>query len=198
MRSPRPSCSTIVETIRGGVVMVIPARLTGSSRTLELRPVGITRLLPDDSDRGAPSLADPGRRPGLCGLALIPPLDMTARYNRMVVSMQATLRRRPRLRRPGRCHAARHRPARAQRPRGRRRAGRALPDELRGGAEARRGPRAGRPRHQGAHRPPQGRAHQHRGAAPGARPARPVRGAVARSHRPHDRPHQPAARRHDA
>ena len=26
---------------------------------------------------------------------------------------------------------------------------------------------------------------------PGARPARPVRGAVARSHRPHDRPHQP-------
>ena len=49
--------------------------------------------------------------------------------------------------------------------------------------------RAG-PGHQGAHRPPQGRPHQHRGASPGARPARPVRGAVARPHRPHDRPHQ--------
>ena len=62
-----------------------------------------------------------------------------------------------------------------------------LPDELRGRAEARRDPRAGRARHQGAHRAPQGRPHQPRGAARGAPPARPVRGAVARADRPHDR-----------
>src|SRR5450759_645361 len=97
--------------------------------------------------------------------------------------------RRPRLCRIGGCHPARHRPAGTRRPRGRRRAGRALPDELCGGAEARCRARARRPGHQGTHGPPQGRAHQHRGAPAGSRPARPVRGAVARPRRAHDQPH---------
>ncbi len=49
-----------------------------------------------------------------------------------------------------------------RRERGRRRARGALPDELRGRAEARRGAGAGGPGHQGADRAPQGRPHQRR------------------------------------
>src|SRR5439155_1040220 len=98
---------------------------------------------------------------------------------------------RPRVRRPRGSHTARHRPPRDQRRGGRPRAGQPLPDELRSGPEARRGSRARRPDHEAAHRPPQGRPHQPRGAARRAPPARPVRGAVAGS----DRPHEPAHRR---
>src|SRR5213595_2746621 len=59
-----------------------------------------------------------------------------------------------------------------------------------------RGSRAGRPDHEGAHRPPQGRPHQPRGAARRAPPARPVRGAVAGSDRPHERAHRRDGRQH--
>src|SRR5881628_3327875 len=96
---------------------------------------------------------------------------------------------RPRVPRPRRSHAPRHRPPRDQRRGGRPRAGQPLSDELRGGAKARRGSRARRPDHEAAHRPPQGRPHQPRGAARRAPPARPVRGAVAGSDRPHERAH---------
>ena len=68
-------------------------------------------------------------------------------------------RLRSRVRRACGRHPARHRPAGDRRERGHRRAGRPLPDELRGRAEARRDPRAGRPGHQAAHRPPKGRPH---------------------------------------
>src|SRR5947209_9273841 len=102
-------------------------------------------------------------------------------------------RLRPHVRRPAGSHPARHRPPGDQRRGGHRRAGQPLPDELRGGPEARRCARAGRPGHQGAHRAPQGRPHQSRAAAPRAPPARPLRGAVARADRPHDR----ARRRHE-
>src|SRR5215216_5979690 len=105
----------------------------------------------------------------------------------MVVSNADDPRLRSRLPGPGRHHPARHRPPGHRRRGGRRRTGRALPHELRGGAKARRDPRTGRPSHQGAQRPPQGRPHQPRGAPPGATPTRPVRGAVARAARPDDR-----------
>src|SRR5213594_2859490 len=103
---------------------------------------------------------------------------------------------RPRVPRPRGSHTPRHRPPRDQRRGGRPRAGQPLPDELRGGAEARRGPRARRPDHEAAHRPPQGRPHQPRGAARRAPPPRPVRTAVAGSDRPHERAHRRYVRRH--
>jgi hypothetical protein len=48
-------------------------------------------------------------------------------------------------------------------------------------------PRTSRPGHQGARRAPQGRPHQSGAAARRATVARPVRGALARPHRPHGR-----------
>src|SRR5467141_1121894 len=102
---------------------------------------------------------------------------------------------RPRVRRPRGSHTPRHRPPRDQRRGGRPRAGQPLPDELRRGPEARRGSRARRPDHAAAHRPPQGRPHQPRGAARRAPPARPVRGAVAGSDRPDERAHRRDGRR---
>ena len=80
---------------------------------------------------------------------------------------------------------------------GGRRAGQPLPDELRGRAEARRHPRAGRPGHQGAHRAPQGRPHQPRGAAHAARRLLDQYEELWRGRdRPHDRAHRrDAARR---
>src|SRR5206468_10928714 len=102
---------------------------------------------------------------------------------------------RPRVRRPRGSHTPRHRPPRDQRRGGRPGAGQPLPDELRGGPEARRGSRARRPDHEAAHRPPQGRPHQPRGAARRASPARPVRRAVAGSNRSHERAHRRDRRR---
>src|SRR5438094_5337874 len=103
---------------------------------------------------------------------------------------------RSRVPRPRGSHTPRHRPPRDQRRGGRPRAGQPLPDELRGGSEARRGSRASGPDYEAAHRPPQGRPHQPRGAARRAPPARPVRGAVAGSDRPHERAHRRDGRRH--
>src|SRR6185503_14816731 len=97
-------------------------------------------------------------------------------------------RLRPHVRRPGRPDEARHRSPRNWRRRGHPRAGRALPDELRGRPEARRDPRAGGADHQGSDRAPQGRPSQPRGAADRAPPARPVRGALAKPDRPDGRP----------
>src|SRR5919199_1782210 len=105
------------------------------------------------------------------------------------ISAARPARLRPPVRRARRSHAARHRPPRHHRRGGRRRAGQPLPDELRRGPEAHRHPRTGRPGHQGARRPPQGRAHQSRAAARRAPPARRVRGVLARTDRPHGRTH---------
>ena len=132
--------------------------------------------------------------PGLIGDL---PVDRAIVQPYGCINADRPTRLRPHVRRPGGRHPARHRPPGDRRRGGRRRAGQPLPDELRGRAEARRGPRAGRPGHQGAHRAPQGRPHQRRGAARGAPPARPVRGAVARAGRPHDRRSSPATRRPD-
>ncbi len=96
-------------------------------------------------------------------------------------------RLRSHVRRSGRHHPARHRAPGDRWRGGRGGAGPALPHELRGRPEARRDPRAGRPRHQGAHRAPEGRPDERRWAAHGAPPARPVRGAVARADRAHVR-----------
>src|SRR5260370_589827 len=103
---------------------------------------------------------------------------------------------RPRLRRPRGSHTPRHRPPRDQRRGGRPRAGRPLPDELRGGPEARRGSRARRPDQAAPDRQSEGRPHHPRGAARRAPPARPVRGALAGSDRPHARAHRGDGRRH--
>src|SRR4029077_2529814 len=85
--------------------------------------------------------------------------------------------------------ATRYRAARPERTGGRRRARHPLPDVVRRRPEACRRAGAGRPGHQGTHRSTQGRPDQHRGPPPGARSPRRVRSDVARSDRPHDRPH---------
>src|SRR5256886_12986143 len=114
----------------------------------------------------------------------------------VVISADRDTGLRPRVRRARGSHTPRHRPPRDQRQGGRTRTGQPLPDELRGGQEARRGSRARRPDHEAAHRPPQGRPHQPRGAARRAPPARPVRAAVAGSDRPHERAHRRDGQRH--
>src|SRR6185369_15609894 len=96
-------------------------------------------------------------------------------------------RLRPHVRRPRGRHPARHRAPRDRRPGRGVRARRALSDELRGRAKARRDPGAGGAGDQEAHRTAEGRPGQPRGAAGRPPPARPVRGAVARTDRSDDR-----------
>src|SRR5918999_9841 len=121
--------------------------------------------------------------------------DLTRRYIQPYGCISANRsRQRPHLRRTGGRHPAGHRAPRDRREGGRRRAGRALPDELRGGAEARRRPRAGRPRQQASHRTAKGRPHKPRGAPRGAAPPRRLRGAVARARRAHEPAHKRTAK----